>query len=226
MTTGPGESRARARLRDAIARDLGLKAAALLLAVLLWLVVGARRPTEGYVAVRLEPALDSSLVLLEGTPPVRALVAGRAADLVQLHAMPPVVRHAIDGDAPDTLTLPIAPADVHVAPELAGRVRVIEVEPRAVTLRFEARATRRVPVVNAGRITTRDAGAAVAFGPDTVRISGTRAAVRRVAAIHPVPLELDAADTLPRMAELDTAGLGVRANPARVRVRLVRTGSR
>ena len=135
-------------LRGMVTERLGLKAIALLLALLLWLVVSARRQTEGYVRVLVAPQLDSSLVLLGGTTPLRALVAGRAADLVKLAADPPILRRAVGSDAPDTLTLDVGPADVHVPPGLADRVRVVEVTPRRVTLHVRSRA----PI--AGRVVT------------------------------------------------------------------------
>ena len=125
-----------------LAERLGLKATALGLAVLLWFVVGARQPTESWVPVRVVPELDSSLVLLGEAPRVRALVAGRASDLARLFASPPVMRRTVGGDAPDTLVLDISPGDVRMPPDLTGHVRVLDVEPRSVTLRFGTRASR------------------------------------------------------------------------------------
>lgn len=212
---------ARPGLFAIITRDLRLKAMALLLAVLLWLVVKAGAPSEGYVTLRVEPVLDSSLALLGETPTVRALVAGRTADLVTLYAAPPVVRRAIGGDAPDTLVLDVTPGDVRLPPDLAEVVHVLDVQPRRVTLRFETRATRQVRVVNEGRISVQDGARTVRFEPATVRITGPRALVRRIGTVRPVPLAIAAGDTLPHAAELDTTGLGVQASPARVRVRTV-----
>lgn len=48
----------RTRLREVATERLGLKAIALLLAVLLWLVVHARRPAEGDDATGAAPRLD------------------------------------------------------------------------------------------------------------------------------------------------------------------------
>jgi hypothetical protein len=141
----------RTTLRGIVTERLGLKAIALLLAVLLWLVVSARRPTEGYVRVQISPLLDSSLVLLEGTIPLRALVAGRAADLVKLAADPPVLRRRVGRNAPDTLVLDLTPADVHLPSGLADHVRVLDVTPRTITLRFRSRAALHRPVVTGAR---------------------------------------------------------------------------
>ena len=49
----------RTKLRESVTERLGLKAIALLLAVLLWLVVHARRPAEGDVANRGAPRPDA-----------------------------------------------------------------------------------------------------------------------------------------------------------------------
>jgi hypothetical protein len=218
----------RRRLRDVTTERLGLKATALVLALLLWIVVSARQPTEGYVRVRVAPTLDSSLVLIGAAPEVQALVSGRAADLVKLYAAPLVLRRTVGGDVPDTLMLDLTPADVHVPAELSEVVHVLDVQPRAVTLRFESRVTRRIPVTNDGRVVVH-ADSAMAgetnpatdliFDPDWVRVTGPRRVVRRLRGIRPYALSITPGDTLPHVADLDTAGMGVRVEPVQVKVR-------
>lgn len=216
-------------MREIATERLALKAIALVVAALLWLVVGARQPTEGYVRVKVQPELDSSLVMIEGTEQLEALVAGRAADLVKLYATPPVLRRRVGGDVPDTLVLDVSPSDVHVPPELSDVVRVLDVQPRNVVLRFESRSTRRVAVVSDGRITVAAASGArpaadVVFEPGTVRVTGPRRLVRALRGIRPFSLSIANTDTLPHVADLDTAGTGVRADPMQVKVR-VRAGA-
>ena len=213
----------RRRLGEIVTERLGLKAIALVLALLLWLVASARRPTESIVSVRVLPELDSTLVLLDGASNVRALVAGRAADLVKLAADPPTVRRSVGGDVPDTLVLDLTAADVHIPPELADRVRVLDVQPRTVTLRFESRVSRRVPIVNDGRVVMRADSADpvrgnVVFDPQAVRITGPRRLVRALREIHPHALTIATNDTMPHVADLDTAGIGVQVQPAQVKV--------
>lgn len=212
-------------VRGAFTQRLGIKATALGISVLLWLIVTARQPTEGHVRVKVMPVLDSSLVLLETPPTLEALVSGRAVDIVKLAADPPAVHRQVDGDAPDTLVLAVAPGDVRLPAEFTNDVRILDVQPRSVTLRFGTRATRRVPVTNGGRIVVQDAtvlrGATdVEFEPATVRITGPRRAVRRITSLHPYSLHVVRGDTLPQSADLDTSGLGIRVLPARVRVLL------
>jgi len=213
----------RLRLREIATERLGLKAIALLIAILLWLVVSARQPTETLVRVRVLPVLDSTLVLVAGTTEVHALVAGRAADLVKLTTEPPVVRRSVGGDAPDTLVLDLTVADVHVPPELADHVRVLDVQPRSITLRFETRASRRVPIVNDGRVVVGTDSSVptsgdLVFDPKAVRITGPRRIVRRLSGIHPHALAIAMNDTMPHVADLDTTGIGVEVQPAQVKV--------
>ena len=206
---------------------LGLKATALSLAVLLWVVASARQPTQGYVRVQVVPALDSTLVLLDPPSSLEALVAGRAVDIVKLYAEPPSVHRRIDGDVPDTLVLDVTPSDVRLPPEFANDVRILDVQPRSVTLRFGTRATRRVPVMSAGRILVKDSASAspashVDFDPPAVLITGPRRAVRRIVAVHPFSLSIARGDTIRHVADLDTTGLDVRILPSQVKVQLRR----
>jgi hypothetical protein len=214
----------RARFRAWFTERLGLKFTALLITVLIWLLVGARERTESFVPVSVTPVLDSSLVLLGDPPRLRALVAGSTADIVKLYATPPEIRRSIGGDVPDTLVLDLTPSDVRIPPELSADVRVLDVQPRSVTLRFETKASSDVAVLNGGRIRVQFAGGAPApagLGVQavTVGVSGPRRVVRRLRGVFPVALTLAAGDTLPHVADLDTAGLGVTVSPAQVKVR-------
>jgi hypothetical protein len=136
-----------------------------------------------------------------------------------------VIHRIIDGEVPDTLVLDITPADVGIPADLADRTRVLDVQPRAVTLRFGTRATRRIPVVNDGRVVMKDGGVpttadGVEFDPRTVRVTGPRRLVRRLNEVRPYSLMIDSGDTVQHIADLDTAGLGVRVLPSQVKVRL------
>lgn len=211
-------------MRAALTERLGLKATALLIALMLWLVVSAREPVQEYVPVRVMPTLDSTLVLLEEPPALRALVTGRAVDIVKLRADPPAIHRIVQDDVPDTLVLPVTAADVRIPPELADHVHVLDVQPRSIQLRFGTKATKRVPVTaEHGRIllrrdTTLIPARNVTTEPSSVRITGPRLMVRRITAVHPFSMTIAEGDTTAHFADLDTAGLGVRVTPARVRV--------
>ena len=90
----------RRHLTAAFTEHLALKASAVLVAVVLWFVVAAREPTEELVNVRFAPQLDSALVLRDPNPVIRALVIGRANEILKLSNAPLVIRRPITSDAP------------------------------------------------------------------------------------------------------------------------------
>ena len=207
----------RQRVRSAFTQRLALKSSAVLLALVLWFVVGAREPTEEVVGVRFTPKLDSALVLRDPEPMIRALVIGRASEILKLSTTPLVIRRPIESDAPDTLVLSLRTSDVEV-PE-GVEVIVRDVQPRSLTLRFESTASRQVPVRPAVivRSPTPVGNIAVRSEPATVTVLGPR---RTVALMRFVSTVADSIglDTLPHLVDLDTAGLGVAVRPPQVKV--------
>src|SRR5690349_8771040 len=131
--SGTGVSLER-HLKAAFTERLGYKAAALFFAVVLWLVVSAEEPSEELVPVRLEASFDTTRVLTSPRPAVRALVAGRARDLIKLYDTPPVVRRLITDDAPDSVAVDLRPADVYIPPDVDAIVR--DIQPRNLVLVF------------------------------------------------------------------------------------------
>lgn len=127
----------------ALTDRLGLKATALLLAIMLWIMISARQPTEGMVDVRVIPVVDKSLVLLDSAPAVRAQVYGRAVDIVKLYTVPPVLRLVLRGTSSDTLVREISPADIRLSAEVGADVHVLDVQPRSVRVRVARKAAPR-----------------------------------------------------------------------------------
>jgi hypothetical protein len=211
-------------LVGAVSNRLVYKAAALFLALVLWLVVNAEEPTEDTVPVRLVLEFDSTrLTLVSQPPPMRALVVGRARDVTRLYSVPPEVRRSIPADVGDSVRFEFTPSDVSPPAGLQGEFRVRQVDPGVVTLRFETRAEKRVPVRSRLRVVVdsalRQVGAPQLV-PESVTVVGPR---ERVDAVEFVPTEVADArvrDTLGVVAALDTAGLGVRVDPPRVRLRV------
>jgi hypothetical protein len=184
---------------------------------------------QDYVPVVVMPTLDSSLVLLETPPQLKALVSGRAVDILRLHVDPLVIHRIIDGDVPDTLVLDVTPADVGVPADLVDRARVLDVQPRRVALRFGTKATKRVPVIaGLDRVVIRADSLYDSFSilaePNSVRITGPRQLVRRIKSVRPYSLTITSVDSA-YYADLDTSGLGVRVVPARVRISIKCAGN-
>ena len=125
------------RTAIAFTQHLGLKATAVFLAIILWLVVNRKEPQVQLVPVRFVPVLDAPLVLKEAPPQLQAIVAGPPNQLIKLGSTIPVIRKRITADAPDTLVLDLRPQDVALP---AGVDAVVQdVQPRRLMLRFEPR---------------------------------------------------------------------------------------
>jgi hypothetical protein len=200
----------------AFTERLALKASAVLLTVVLWFVVAAREPMEEVASVRFAPQLDSALVLRDPPPIIRALVIGRANEILKLSNTPLVIRRSIASDAPDTLVLALRTSDVAV-PE-GVEVIVRDVQPRSLTLRFESTVSRLVPVRSAiiVRVATGNTLVSVHLDPESVTVRGPRRTVARLRSIATVRDSVTV-DTLPHLVDLDTTGLGVSVRPPQVK---------
>jgi hypothetical protein len=211
----------RQRVRETFTKHLALKASSVLLAVVLWFVVAAREPTEEVVGVRFAPQLDSGLVLRDPAPAIRALVIGRPSEILKLSNTPLAIRRQLTSDAPDTLVMGLRTSDVEVPEGIEVIVR--DVQPRSVMLRFESTVSRDVPVRSKLVVRAPVGGAPVAvqLSPNVVTISGPR---REVALLRFLATTADsiAIDTLPRLVDIDTSGLGVNVRPAQVKALVTR----
>ena len=209
----------RRRLTAAFTERLGLKAAALFFACVLWLVVGAAEPTEELVPVRFAPALDPTLELQNSPPQVRALVIGRGRELLKLYSEPPVVRRTLTGDVPDTVTLELRPIDVDIPPGIDAIVR--DVRPRRIALQFAPRVTRTLPVQSDLRFVEQP-GLRITgdprFEPDSVRVTGDRRTIARMTSVKTIAADIAVGDSAWVTIPLDTSGLELRIRPAQVRV--------
>ncbi len=144
---------ARARWRryllGAFTERLGLKAVALVFALVLWFIATSKEPTEEIVTVRLAVTVDSAMVLRDPAPDVRALVAGEGKEIFALFSNPPVIRRTMPRGV-DSATLVLSPDDVQLPP--GADVLVRDVQPRAVVVHVVPRAVApAVPGDSAGR---------------------------------------------------------------------------
>jgi hypothetical protein len=201
------------RLRATFTERLELKVTAIVLAIVLWFMVSARETTEEIVGVRFAPQLDSSLALQEAPRAISALVIGRRGELLKLVANAPIIRRPIDDEVPDTVSIDLRPGDVELPPNVDARVR--DVQPRRLTLYFFTDLTRLVPV-RPPDLGAEAAGRSIRFEPESVRVTGPRRAVARIAAVHPFRLALPARDSGTYLTPIDTGALGVRVRPTRV----------
>lgn len=211
----------RRRLASAFTEHLPLKLVAIFFSFVVWLVVSGERPTEMVVPVRVEIGVDTSVTLRGPTPEVRALVVGRGRDLMKLWDTPPTIAQRLGSDVPDSLAIMLEVNNVELPPGVVGIVR--DVQPRSLRLRFDVQTKRFVPVRSALRVRA-DSGFRITgplqLEPIRVQLIGERRAVRSVDSVATAAIELILRDTTPMTVALDTAKLGVRVNPAFVRVRV------
>jgi hypothetical protein len=208
-------------LRAVFTERLAYKGAALFFAVVLWLVVSSEEPSEQLVPVRLEATHDSARILTGPRPVIRALVAGRAGDVIKLYDSPPVVRRIVTDDAPDSVAIDLRPADVYIPPDVQAIVR--DVQPRSLVLVFDVAETRRVPVASAVRVTV-DSGPPDTHArltrlvPDSVTVTGPRRVLKSVSSVSTVERTVTVRDSGNFVIPLDVTALanGVRVKPTEV----------
>ena len=210
------------RIVDAFTRRLLLKGTAGVLAIIVWLIVTAKEPTEDVVPVRFAPELDSTLALRDPPPPIGAIVAGRGEDLLKLYSTPLVIRRPIANNVPDTLVMDLSPRDVEIPPGLGGSIIVRAVTPASLTLRFERTVSRTVPVVSQLRVDPPDASYTLRFEPESVQVTGPRQLLSRVDRVWTVRSTIPANDSLPHLVDIDTARLGARVKPTQVKAYITR----
>lgn len=109
--------------------------AAMLLAVILWVIVSAEESAAMWVPVRVMLTLDSAVALREPVPPVRAFVVGPRRDLLQLLQSPPVLQRAITNDDADSMRIELYERDLDLPTGSDARVR--DVKPRMLTIRLK-----------------------------------------------------------------------------------------
>jgi hypothetical protein len=209
------------RVTAAVTEHLPLKLVAVFFALVVWLVVSGERPTEMVVPVRVAIGVDTAVTLRGPTPEVRALVVGRGRDLMKLWDTPPTISQRLGSDVPDSLSIMLEVNNVELPPGVAGIVR--DVQPRSLRLRFDVQTKRLVPVRSALHLHA-DSGFRLTgqpqFDPTRVQLIGERRRVRAIDTVFTAAADVAVRDTLPITVALDTTGLGVRVNPAFVRVRV------
>jgi YbbR domain-containing protein len=202
----------RVSLRALFVTNWPIKLTSLALAAVLWAAVAAEEPTTQLVPVDLMVQPPEGRALTRPLPPVKALYAGSARELIKLYASPPVITAAIpDTVSGSTYTLDLSPADLKLAEDAA--VKPQDVQPRRIDVTLDTVSRRLVPVVP--RVTIRtDTGFAIiggiALSPSNVYVRGPQAVVARIDSVRTVPLEITAVrDPVRREVAIDTGALGV-----------------
>jgi len=106
--------------------------AALVLAGILWLIVGGEETGATWVPVRVALTVDSAITLSDSVTSVRAFVVGSRRDLFRLRQSPPVLHRAITDDSPDSVRIEVREQDLDMPP--GTQARVTDLSPRLLTI--------------------------------------------------------------------------------------------
>ena len=210
------------RLRSAVVVNWPTKLTALVLSGVLWAAVAAEEPTTQLVPVTLVVQPPPGRALAGPMPAVQAVYVGSTRELIKLYSSPPTIRKVL----PDTLSgsefqLTLSTQDL-LTPSRVN-VRAEDVQPRTIRLTLDA-IVRRTVEVESRVVIVPDSGYAllqgIAVEPGSVTVSGPDSAVRAIASVSTVSLELrDVDGPVRRLVPLDTATLGpVRVVPSEVAV--------
>ena len=206
-------------MRAEVFSNWGYKLAALVIVSLLWLSLSADERQSQPVRTRVSvEVLDTAWVLVNVPEEVSTTFQGRNRDLLGLLVNEPEIPVVIDSVTEATMRVELDEARVRYDRELD--VRPTSIVPRALTLQFERRAERRVPVV-----AEIDAVPASGFtilrpilvSPESVTVRGPASEVERITrvATRRIGLE-DIANTVMRdlPIELPTGVQSVSVEPA------------
>ena len=187
------------RVRTLLFENLGLKAASILLALLLYAHVVTDQERESVIQIPIAAVgLADTLTGIGELPPrVAVKIRGKWKDLIRLGLTRPFLSIDLAGAKPGMFRTSITADDISsraIPPELARQIWVTEVlDPRSVNLAIEAKVTRSLPV--RARIVGRPAsgyvlGRAPVVEPDSVRVMGPARLVQEIDTLYTVAVDI------------------------------------
>jgi YbbR domain-containing protein len=211
-----------ADVRRGLFRNWGLKLAALLLSLMLYLVVAAQEQVTQELPMKLDVRVPPGRTLLDAPQQLTVVLRGRITELLRLR----LFRQVIPLQVPDTLstafwTSPVLPGSVDL-PKGAD-VQVSEIRPAVVTIQLDSVSSKEVPIVPRFTVVP-ESGQAFEGGlqitPSLARLVGPERLLSRIESVATLPTAFDkVSGPFTRMAQIDTAPLGVvRITPHEVRV--------
>jgi len=187
------------RIRGLLFDNLGLKAASILLALLLYAHVVTDQEREQVVQIPIAAVgLADTLTSVGQLPPrVAVKVRGKWKDLIRLNLTRPFLSIDLATARPGTFRTTITSEDISrraIPPEMSRLVSVTEVlDPRSVDLAIEPKATRSLPV--RARIVGTPAAGYVLSGvpdvdPESVRVMGPARLVQEIDTLYTVAVDI------------------------------------
>lgn len=189
-----------------------IKLTALVVASILWAVTEAEEPTTQLIPVSLTVEPPTGRALTFDLPPVQALYAGPARELIQLFGSPPKIRLEI----PDTVTTTEYTFELTVDAlelEFVSNVQAQDIQPRSITIRLDDVAQKTVPVISRVQVileTGYEFLSDVSYSPNTVVVTGPRRQVERIDSLVTETTSFRRISAnFERSADIDTTGIGV-----------------
>jgi len=226
-----------ARVRDYLLRNLGLKIASLLLALLFYahVVTDQQRESRISVGVSLTGLADTLAVV--GSPPekVGVKVRGKWRDLIRLELTNTALSIDLAGASPGRFQRAISVEDVReraIPAELSKSLDVTEVvDPRTIDITIEPKRVRSVPVA-ARVVGTSPPGYAIEgpaeVEPDSARVAGAASTVAGLDTVHTLPVDITGErEKIQRQVPLDLGPNSLTVEPRRflVTIRIARAAA-
>jgi YbbR domain-containing protein len=214
----------RASLFQLITRNWPIKAAALFLALMLYVAVQLQQPVTTSFDVTLNVQLPPGRELVQKPPPVRAQISGKGSQILKLRSLAgDITRRVPDTVTATTYAIHLDPTDVELALPKGADVRVMEIRPNEITLALDSVATKAVRIVSL--VTVKLDSAQILHGglavtPTMARIIGSGKNLATIDSVTTVPLEITSSPgAFSRTVPIDTMPLGiVRIAPKQVTV--------
>jgi YbbR domain-containing protein len=196
---------------------LGLKVFAVLIGLLLWLIVTTDiRIATISVPIEVQNLPSDSILLSDFTQQATVKVSGPRFLVSEVVATPPVFLLQMPSDVSEQFTVALRGDEL----SLPSAVRVLAIEPGEITVQFDKRVTRRIPV-QVPRIGTLPKDYQIIsteITPTKVDITGPEREVSRLEEVETFPVDLRRVEgDTSREIELRKPGVKTSVNPGKVR---------
>lgn len=215
---------ARASLFQFLTRNWPIKAAALFLALMLYVAVQLQQPVTTSFDVALNVQLPPGRALVQKPPKVRVQISGKGSQILKLRSLAGDITRRV----PDTLTsstylIHLDPTEVELALPKGADVRVMEVRPSEITLALDSVAQKAVRIVSLVTVThdsTQILQGGLLMTPTMARLVGPEKALDAIDSVTTVQTEITSiSGEFSRTVPIDTTPLGiVRLVPRQVTV--------
>ena len=226
-----------ARIRDYLLRNLGLKIASLLLALLFYAHVVTDQQRDSRITVDISLTGLADTLAIVGNPPAKVAVKvrGKWKDLIRLGLTNTSISIDLAGASPGRFQRSISVEDVReraIPAELSRSIDVTEVvDPRTIDITIEPKRARAVlvaPRVVGSPPPGYEIAGPAEVEPDSARVAGPASTVAGLDTLYTLPVDITGErEKIQRQVPLDLGAKGLAVEPRRflVTIRLARAGT-